>query len=399
MADIFDENGLQLDSLETLRTQLVNGFQSIYGTDINTDSNTPDGQMINIFAQAGIDIRELIQQINASFDPDQASGRILDQRVAINGITRNGPTFTQTPISITTDRALNLIGLDTASNELNPTVSGLYTVKDDAGTEYYLLSSVSIPAAGTQSLTFRAAEIGVVQTVINTITTPVTVIAGVTAVNNPLEATVVGRAEESDASLKVRRRAATSIPALGTIDALEGRLQDLDNVSFARVYENNTDSTDTNGTPARTIWTIVEGGDDDAIAETIYETKPPGPGMRGTQVVNVNRPTLGGLPQRVYPVRFDRPISQDLHIRFTLTFPAGNFDEDVVKAAIVANVVWEVGQTATGDVVTAFLKGFNSDYIITNMEVSDDGTTYAETVEPTNINYRFVNASARITIS
>ena len=126
MPDQFDAQGLQIKSLEELRAELVAAFQAIYGDDINVDPNSQDGQQINIFAQAGVDLREVLQQINAGFDPDQAIGRILDQRVVFNGIRRNGGTYTLTPVEITTDQALNLVGLDDQSNELNPTVSNLY---------------------------------------------------------------------------------------------------------------------------------------------------------------------------------------------------------------------------------------------------------------------------------
>ena len=71
-------------------------LKSIYGADINTDPSTPDGQVINIRAQAAVDNLDLLAQINAMFDPDQAIGVLLDQRCAINGVKRKGGTFTLT---------------------------------------------------------------------------------------------------------------------------------------------------------------------------------------------------------------------------------------------------------------------------------------------------------------
>ena len=192
MVDLLDENGLQTNTLEEIREELVSDLQDIYGIDINVDPNTQDGQQINIYAQGGVDLREVLEQVNANFDPDQAFGRVLDQRVAYNGISRNGGTYTLAPVEITTDDAVNLIGLDAQSDELNPTVANLYTVKDDAGTEFFLLDSESIVGAGTQSLTFRAASIGKVEIQVNTITSPVTVIAGVTDINNPSGALSIG---------------------------------------------------------------------------------------------------------------------------------------------------------------------------------------------------------------
>ena len=74
MTDVVDSNGLQVSSNAELVSQLTTSFQSIYGNDINVDQNSPDGQMINIFAQGGTDIRELLVQLYNSFDPDICSG-------------------------------------------------------------------------------------------------------------------------------------------------------------------------------------------------------------------------------------------------------------------------------------------------------------------------------------
>ena len=99
MSDTLDETGLTLQGLTDLVNGLVADLQNIYGSDINVDPDSPDGQAINIIAQFGIDMREVLQSIYASFDPDQASGTTLDQRVALNGVQRNGGTFTIVPIA------------------------------------------------------------------------------------------------------------------------------------------------------------------------------------------------------------------------------------------------------------------------------------------------------------
>lgn len=394
MSDELDENGLQTKTLEELRSELVSDFQDIYGIDINVDPNSQDGQQINIYAQGGVDLREILQQVNANFDPDQAFGRVLDQRVALNGISRNGGTYTFTPVEITTDDALNLIGLDAQSDELNPTVANLYTVKDDAGTEFFLLDSVSIVGAGTQALTFRAAQIGSVEIQINTITEPVTVLAGITGINNPSGALSIGVDEELDPNLKVRRRGSVAIPSTGYLDGIEASLANLNGVSVARVYENDTSTTDGDGTPGHTIWAIVEGGDDQEIGEVIYKKKSSGSGMRGAETVNISRPN-----NREFIAKFDRPDTEDLYIRFSISLIGGGFiDEDDIKRQIVEGIIWDIGGDAGADDVVDFLKNINSQYRITGMQVSDDGAVWVEVVFITSPQNRFVNDVSRITI-
>lgn len=395
MSDVFDSTGLTLKTLTEIREELISSFQSIYGSDINTDPNSPDGQLINIFAQAGIDLREVIRQVNAGFDPDQAVGRVLDQRVVINGIRRNAGTFTFAPVEITVNRALNLVGLDDQAAEIDPTISNIYTVKDDAGTEFYLLSTENIGSAGTYSLTFRAADIGQVEVQTNTITTPVTIIAGVTGVNNPDPADSTGIDEETDAELKARRRASVSIPSIGFTDSLEATLRDLDGVTTAKVYENYTDSVDSNGVSAHSIWCIVEGGGDADIGQAIFSKKAGGCGMDGSETVQVEKNDGSH-----FTAKFDRPGTEDLYASFALALiGGGNIDTDFIKQLIVDNVTFDVGSDASSDDIIAFLKEYNSNYRVTGMQVSKNGSDYSEVVSVDSVQNRFVLAVARISIS
>lgn len=391
MPDTLDATGLTTKTLTELRDELVADLQAIYGVDINVDQDSPDGQQVNIYAQGGVDLREVLEKINAGFDPDQAEGRVLDQRVAINGIARTAGTFTFQDIEVTTDRALNLVGLDLDATELNPT--GIYTVKDSEGNKFYLLTSQTIAGAGTYTYTFRAAALGKVEVTPNTINLVETVLPGVTGVNNPSAANSIGVDEESDFDLRVRRRISVALPALGYLDAIEAEIANLDNVSEVIVLENDAGTTDANGTPGHHIWAIVEGGDPDEIAEVLYKKKTSGAGMRGAQVVDITRVDGGN-----FQAKYDLPVSQDLYIRFTLTF-SGSVDLAALKQSIVDGVSWAIGADGRGDTVTAFLLGINPAYVITGMEVSDDGIAWAEVVSATSPLYRFINDTTRITIT
>jgi uncharacterized phage protein gp47/JayE len=396
MPDLLDENGLTIQSLTEIIAELEAGMKAIYGDDINVDADSPDGQMINLFSQACIDIREVIEDIYTSMDPDQASGVVLDQRVALNGIMRNGGTYTIAPVEITVDRAVSLIGLDTLSDALEADFpANVYTVKDDAGTQFVLLDSVNIAAAGTDTYDFRAVNIGAVLVEVGTITTPVTVIAGVTTIANASAASTQGVDEESDTALKIRRRKSTAISSIGYLDSIESNILALDGVTACVVDENVTNITDANGTPAHYIWVIVEGGDDDEIAEAIYATKSSGSGMRGDTVVAVARPN-----SRTIDISFDRPADENLHIRFNVVEKNGGvIDTDNLASLIVENIIYNVGDSASGDDITAYVKSVNTNYRVTGMEVSANGSSWYEVVAPTAVNYKFVLSTARITIT
>lgn len=378
MSDVFDDNGLEIAT----RTELVDGltqdFQSIYGADINVDQSSPDGQALNIFAQGGTDIRELLMQIFNSFDPDNCSGRILDERCAINNVFRKGGTFTTVPIDITTDRTVTLEGLD--ENYTDPNATG-YTIQDGAGNQFILVSTQTLQA-GTSRVLFRAKEIGAVQTTLNTITIPVTIVLGVVSVNNPVDATE-GKDEETDYQLKIRRRQSVSIGSSGYLNGLLATVLQLDGVTDAALYENFTGETDANGTPAHCMWLVVEGGANSEIAEAIYRKKSYGCNMRG----NIEY-TITTVSRQQFIAKWDEPTYQNLYIKFKIipTSSIVQFDKATIKQYILNNEAFRIGVGAeTSSLTTLAQEAIDANggqgYAV-EVLISTDNTNWVEYVAP-----------------
>lgn len=150
-------NGLETKTQSELITEFETAFKSIYGTDISLNQDDPDGQMMMIFIQATLDVLDLLQMIFSSFDPDNAFGVTLDQRVAINGIQRQAGTYTVTPITIVVSQALSIYGLN--DDEDNP-----YTIQDNEGNQFVLIETQDFAAPGTYTASFRAKDPGKVLT-------------------------------------------------------------------------------------------------------------------------------------------------------------------------------------------------------------------------------------------
>lgn len=252
MPNLLNSDGLQTATRAELLATYTTAMQAIYGTDINLESDTPDGQLINIIIQSVLDVEDLINNVYNAFDPDNAIGNVLDQRAAINGIQRQEGTYTITNISVVTSSSVNLFGLDQATNQI-------FTVADNAGNEWELISTVTGTGIGTHAYAFRAANPGQVLTIPNTITNVITVILGVTAVNNPTVYTQLGTNEEPDIALKVRRQKSVSIPSQGFSQGLTAALENINGISSAVVHENDGGSTDVNGIPGHSIWVVTSG--------------------------------------------------------------------------------------------------------------------------------------------
>ena len=344
MPNSLTASGVTVASQPELVATLVAGYQAIYGSGINTNSNTPDGQQINLYAQTQADGSDLLLQVNASFDPDQAIGVLLDQRCAINGIQRQGGTFTVTNITVVTSTSVNLYGLD-------QTVQPPFTVADNQGNQYQLQETQLGLPPGTAVLAFQAVNPGAVLTVPNTITVPVTVVLGVTSVNNPTAASVTGVTAESDQNLKIRRQQSVALSSQGYFDGLYAALNNINGV-MANVYENDTGTTDANGVPGHSIWVVVAGsGAPASIAQAIYTKRNAGCGMRGAQSYAVTQ-----ADGSTFTVFWDDVLAQNVFIELVLqgitaTPPNLAAIQTYITDNLTPNVAVEINVTEVGTMV------------------------------------------------
>lgn len=408
MPDSVSATGLEVQTQPELVSDLINGFNdpftglyipgynAIYSADVNTDSNTPDGQLIGLLAQMAVDLRELLVQINNSFDPDQAQGVLLDERVAINNVTRIGGTYTVQPISIIVSETVALQGLD--ANYNNPNGTG-YTVQDGNGNQFILADTTTF-TAGTTVADFRAQAVGAVSVPINTITNPVTIIAGVTSVNNPNSAITVGVNQETDAALRIRRAASTATASSGNSQGLLGLLLALPGVTEAVVNQNRTGSTDVNGTPGHTIWVVVAGGANSDIANLLYKRISDGAGMRGG--VSFTITTVSGS---LFTASWDVPVPETLYIRFTIqqTVPVFDFATSAIKAYMAANISYGIAQFAETSSLTALASAAIASQggggVPVLMQISIDNSTWEDYLTTSTLASEFTVASANITIA
>lgn len=358
-------NGLEVATQEELVAAFTTAMQTIYGADIDLSSDSPDGQMMMIFIQAVLDLEDLLVQIYNMFDPDNAIGVILDQRVAINGIQRQAGTYTLTDITIVTTQALNLYGLD-------QTAQPVYTVADNAGNEFELLETEPIAGPGTYVLQFRAKDPGAVLTVPNTITVPVTIVLGVSSINNPTAATSIGINEESDAALKVRRAKSVSLASQGYLSGLIAALENINGVTSAFVYENTTSATNSDGVPGHSIWVIVAGTADAAdIAQAIYTKRNAGCGMYGQQSYSITQ--VDGTTFLVY---WDNVTTETLFITFNATSIDGVNEPNIaaIREGLVSSFVPTVSEEVNINVLATKVQEIDANCLVTGAGFSNGQT-------------------------
>lgn len=383
MPNIIDQNGIQIKEIMELVSDLNSKLEIIYGSDINLDPETPDGQFVTIFSQAIRDIEELILGVGSSFDPDQAEGVILDQRVAINGIQRNKGSNTITNVDVTTSKSVNLYGLDHSGPEQK------FIVEDSIGNQWILRNTANILQQDTVTLSFQSVEEGQILSTPNTITTPVTIVDGVVSVNNPYEATTIGIGEETDEDLKRRRRQSVSLSSQGFLDGLLAELRNLTGMIDAYVYENRTSADpDSRGIPSHSIWVVTDGtSSDEDIANAIYRKRNAGAGIKeGAKSYTITQ--VDGTPLTVY---WDEVNVANLFVRFDVTplDPNKPVSIQVIKDNLPTIFKSGVGGQVNINDLACDVQSIDNNALVTNAGFSKNiGGPWANTLSP-NLNEKF----------
>lgn len=372
----FNNTGLVVQSFAEVFAEFQAGFEAIYGSDIDVEQDSPDGQRLGIYSKLSLDMQLFLLSLYNSFDPDLAEGVALDQILKIAGITRDPASQSTWALDVTTDLALTLpVG---------------YTVSDELNQNWVIQTEVDLPI-GLTSTTFFSELFGAIAGDIGSTITPVSIINGVTLIEAPVAATL-GRPETTDARVREIRAQSLANPANGTRGRLNAKLLDLDDVPDAQVYENPTNAFIVEdpelglviNLEPHSLWCVVDGGVDATIADVILKNKSGGVNLKGAieVVVQTEQQRPGGSTFNVPSVmKFDRPLVVEVDIQVTVTLKeAGNTPNfELIKEKIAA-VTFFIGQILEPSMLyePAFTAGDN--YFLSDLgaRVLASGDPYTE---------------------
>lgn len=326
-----DQTGYHYPTYNDVLAYLVEGAKNIFGQDIYLGSDSQDYQLLSIFAKAAFDSYAAAEAAYNAHSPVTSVGTGLDAVVAVNGIARKEATRSVAQVTLT--------------GEAGTTVSG-GVIADSSGTLWDLPAAVVLGEGGAATVTATCRRYGQVVAGKDTITRIMTPTLGWTAVTNDKPATP-GRVAETDAQLRARQALSTAQPSASMMEGLDGALRALPEVTRAKIYENDTDTTDANGVPPHSVCCVVEGGKSGEIAETIFNRKPIGCGTHGG-VTETVLDAYGGENA----VKFQRPQNVDFDVTITLK-PLSGYDAQATPAAIAGGVTAYLDSLGIGDGLTA----------------------------------------------
>lgn len=367
-----DARGISAPDYQTILSTLTGFFRQVYGEDAYLEPDSKDGQWIAVIALAIHDANNMAIAVFNSFSPATAQGRALENNVKINGIAKNAASHSTADVLITGQVGTQII-------------QGV--VRDTNGIRWSLPRMVVIGTSGEITVTATCQRIGAVIALPGELSVIGTPTQGWQAVTN-LQAASPGQPVESDAELRIRQSRSVSLPSRSVLEGIIGAIATLPNVERYRGYENDSNSTDSNGIPSHSIAIVVDGGDERQIANTIATKKTPGTGTYGTTTVPVT--DQYGITRSV---SFFRRTSVPIYVQVRLK-PLVGYTSNIAEQ-IKSAIAGYINAVAIGDpvllhrlFVPANLNGDGQAYDLIDLQMGHSATVLAAA----NINVSFNQA-------
>lgn len=396
MADYqyISSTGVIIPDTSALLANVTTTYTSVFGTDLIVTPDSPAGVFINaeVLAEAA-----MVQNNAASanqINPNLAAGTFLDAILALTGAQRSPAT--QTFVS-----GVSLTGV---SGTVVPAGTLAATA---AGDQFASTATVTISGAGTASVDFRSVEYGAIPCGAHALAVVVSSVLGWETVDNATPG-VLGSATQSDVGTRAFRTNTLGYQGVALACAITSALYNVPGVSSVWFQENYTAGTLTiNGISmlANSIYAVVNGGSNLAVAAALLENKSNGCNWIGTTTVSVIEPTSG----QTYAVKFVYATPVEISVDVTTT--NGNLT-DITNAILaymngtVSNFPlttgsgWAIGGTLSCFEISAAIVSQFPQYVITNVQIKfTAGGSFATTPLIAAVNQQFYTQANAVTVT
>ena len=372
MADFqyIDTLGTIVPDTSTTRDEVAAEWQAVFGADLVTTPETPQGVIITLQTEQRDAIARNNAELANQINPDIAGGVFLDALMSFTGGARRSAT--QSTISGVVFSGVPGTNIPAGSQAI---VSG-------SGQIFTTDNPYIIGAGGSVTGSMTAVEYGPIEVPVNGLDTVASAVLGWETVANP-NAAVPGDLEESDIAARRRRLDTLALQSMSVAEAVVSRVQSIPEVRSMSFRENTAATTQTiDGISmvAHSIYACVEGGSDADVAQALYDTKTAGAGYNGSETVTVVDPYSG----QTASVKFDRPTQIPILVRVTVKqtpLDAQNIVRDAIMDYVNGDLPGGMGLKVGDDVYPFEFSGainqVQPPLIVTNIEISTDGATWS----------------------
>jgi uncharacterized phage protein gp47/JayE len=328
MTDQLTTAGLEIDDLVTRKSAMKASIRSACGANLDLSPDQPDGQFVEIFAERVQAALEILQEVYAGLDRDEASDDALTSLCSLTGTNRRASTYGTTTLTLTLAATITV------------SAGSVAHVLGDPTNRWETLVAVTSTTAGNYTVAATNTQKGAIQALAGSISVIATPVAGWTVVTNAADA-VEGLETETDTELRLRAEQELALGGSTTVDAIQADLIDWmvaqGSTAYARVYENATDSYDSAGRPPHSFEAVVRAVPSLSsadIAEQIWLTKAAGIQAWGTTISSYT-----DNQGESHEVRFTLAAPLVLKAYIVLTEDTTTYPGDTtLKVALIAHI-------------------------------------------------------------
>ncbi|MCP4482084.1 MAG: hypothetical protein GY817_04695 [bacterium] len=363
------ESGFILKRLIDIKEEKEKKIKALLGEAIDVSENSILGQIIGVVSEADALIWELMQDVYLSQYPDSAEGINLDRVATLSGRKRLEAvksTVIGTPIGTagTVVPAGTVISVDGAEDS-----------------RFITLEEKMIEADGTTRINMESEEAGEYTALAGTLAVIETPVAGLSGWTNEFDADV-GRDKENDTEFRKRLFASFQHSKTGTAEGLRSAiLQNVEDMSAVMIMENMTSET-VNNIPPHSFHIVVSGGDEEKIAQEIYNAKASGIQAYGEIVKQVETSTGDTVN-----IGFSRPVYKPIYLNITVWKNEGT----TITESEIKDLILEYGNNLSfGDNVIVYPKIMS---LLTGLSIYDAEIKVGITSSPTQNNNIVINSN------
>lgn len=336
------------------------------------------------------DIWQLTEDVYNSAYLDFATGNSLDFYIAGLGVVRIAAVKATGKVTFSRDASGNEIAIS----------KGTRVATTDETIQFKTIEVITMAAADTDASgnieAVLADASGNVTS--NIITVIVDTISGIDSVNNP-NPTTKGRDKETDAELRLRVKTTSAAVGAGTLDAILARVRSAEyvpDIVSAIIVENDT-SGNVGGLPPHSFMITAFGGEDNDVAQAIWDTKPAGIESSGNTLAYVL--DINDASHNMY---FERPVEVDISANVVVTTDGSDVSGNDIRDAIKAYINnLDIGADVVYNSVVAAVMSIAGVVDATTMQIAKKGDAFGTsniTIAANEI-ARTTNSDVEVTIS
>lgn len=328
-------SGYLAPDIATLRSEFRTQFQTLAGFTPDWDVDDALTVLSEVALSLIMDNLEAVQNIYDAFNPNNATGRPLENLAAMALVERQPATKSRVSVTMT----------GTAATVVP---AGTVIKSSVTGSRWVLTANVTLPGTGV----FESENTGPIPADVATLTQIVTPVAGWSGATNPAQAEL-GREEERDDELRLRRLSALGGASTGTLSSIQTTIDRLDWSVGVRVIDNQTDTPVTVGAFTLAphsilvllLPNVLTAAEEEELGQAMLATVAAGIGTNGGEVI-----TVTDSSDVEFTFRYDFATAVTVNVAYTVDLFPGYALADVEDAAEAAVLSYFASLRVGGDV-------------------------------------------------